>query len=601
MDPGRLRRAPHWRTMLLACGLPLLIAPAAFQCADAAEGFEAKLSGRLTIGSSYRTEATDPLLVTASNAAAAGIAGLANTVNADDANLNFRRNDATSTVVKTYLDLDVVNGDFSALVRVKAWYDYALARQPRPWGNAANGYTAGVPLSDAGFPALSRFSGVALADAFIAGRFIVDGMELTARAGQQNINWGERVSFGGGLQALATIDQPASHRPGAVPQEVRLPVPAMFGRLQLNPAIAVEAYVQTAERHNAIDGCGTFFSANDYVVDGCDKLFAGAPAGSDRLRLAAGAYVKRTDNPFADDQRQFGIASTFKAPALDTEFGLYHARMNARVPVPGGIKSTRLGLPLIAGDADGKNVRYFMETPQGISLTALSFASKREQGLLYGEFSYRPNLPVSLSAGDVLAAFISPTAASLIRSDITALAPGGAYHTYDRFKTGQAQLGIVQEWVSGTGLALTAGGEVVWKHVVSLPNPAIRRYGRADVFGQGPVAGVCTPTAPNAAKQCSLDGYVTPNAWAYRLKLDTRLPAWVNGLVLAPSLSFTHDVKGWSYDGQINEKRQSANLALRAEYRQRYVAELVFTPSWGGDYNALSDRDLFSISVGIKF
>ncbi len=369
----------------------------------------------------------------------------------------------------------------------------------------------------------------------------------------------------------------------------------------MNPAVAVEAYVQTAARPNVLDGCGTFFSPNDYLVDGCDKLFAGAPVGSDRMRQTAGAYISRTNSPFGTDQREYGIGATFKSAALQTEFGLYHARMNSRVQTPGGFKSTRVGLPFIAGDPDGKNVRYFIEFPQGIALTALTFAHKRERGAVYGELSYRPNLPVQLTAGDVLGAFISNTAGSLLRADITALAPGAAFHAYDRFKTTQAQVGMLQEWTTSGGVALNGMAEMVFKHVASLPDPTKRRYGRADVFGLGPVAGACPLNSPSAAKQCSFDGYVTPNAWAYRLRLDARLANVMPGLVLVPSATFTHDVKGWSYDGLINEKRQSLNLALRAEYRQRYLAELVLTPNWGGDYNALSDRDLLSVAVGVKF
>ncbi len=231
MRSGQL---PLFHSRHVAGLLAMVLSLAAAQ-AGAAGGVEAKLSGRVTAGSSYRLEAADPLFLTAANASAAGLLGLANAANADDANLNFRRNDATSTVVKSILDLNLTAGEYSALLRVKAWYDYALKHQPRNWGNAANRYTAGEPLSDAGFPAQSRFDGVALLDAYVAKRFMVDGMEAQLRAGRQTIAWGDRVSFAGGLQSLYAIDQPASRRPGFVPQEVRLPVPALFGRLQVIP------------------------------------------------------------------------------------------------------------------------------------------------------------------------------------------------------------------------------------------------------------------------------------------------------------------------------------------------------------------------------
>ncbi len=43
------------------------------------------------------------------------------------------------------------------------------------------------------------------------------------------------------------------------------------------------------------------------------------------------------------------------------------------------------------------------------------------------------------------------------------------------------------------------------------------------------------------------------------------------------------------------------NLALRFEYRQRYVAEVVYVPIRGGAYNNQADKDQLSLAVGIKF
>ena len=51
----------------------------------------------------------------------------------------------------------------------------------------------------------------------------------------------------------------------------------------------------------------------------------------------------------------------------------------------------------------------------------------------------------------------------------------------------------------------------------------------------------------------------------------------------------------------MNEGRKSANLALRVEYRQRYLAELGYQSSWGGDYNGAADRDTASLALGVRF
>lgn len=62
-----------------------------------------------------------------------------------------------------------------------------------------------------------------------------------------------------------------------------------------------------------------------------------------------------------------------------------------------------------------------------------------------------------------------------------------------------------------------------------------------------------------------------------------------------------HDVKGWVGDMLLNEGRRSLNLALRVEYRQRYLAELGYQPSWGGDDNPAADRDTAPVAVGVTF
>jgi hypothetical protein len=576
-----------------ACGAAVL----ALTALQPAMAVDTKVSGRVTFGSAYRLEAQDPDLLGTLNAAAVGLVGLsASGANADDANTNFRRYDATSTALKGYLDVALQEGGFGALVRIKAWRDFALRDQPRAWGNVANGYAAGQPLSDAGAPLLSRFSGIALADAYLQHTIDIDRLRVFGRIGQQTLNWGERTSFGGGLEALNPRDLPASRRAGATPQETKVPIPALFGRLEFDRTIGIEGFWQTRFKPTAVDMCGTFWSFNDYLVDGCDKVMSGQPVVSDRARLPLGAYLKRLPTPQPQDS-QFGLALTWKSAALATDFGLYHARYAGRTLIPSLRRSSRVGPAIIAGDPDGKNIAFFTEYADAIQIQALTFTHRSGRAEWFGEVSYRPNQPLLISPGDALPPFISPTAPALLRADANAVPPGGLFHGYDRYPMIQAQFGLQRE----LGSMFTGSAEVVAKRVRDLPDQALRRYGRNDIFGVGAINGACAVTTADAARQCSQRGYVSRDALAYRLRLDARLPGLPAGLTGAASVLFVHDVKGWSADGLINEGRRSANLALRFEYRQRYLAEVVYTPTWGGDYNAVADRDQLAVAVGIKF
>ena len=79
------------------------------------------------------------------------------------------------------------------------------------------------------------------------------------------------------------------------------------------------------------------------------------------------------------------------------------------------------------------------------------------------------------------------------------------------------------------------------------------------------------------------------------------MPALAQGLAASASLSFAHDVKGWAGDFLLNEGRKTANLALRFEYRQRYLLEMGWLPNWGGDYNQVADRDVATLAAGVRF
>lgn len=586
------RKSPLPALVLALAGLP------------AAQAAEVTASGRITFGSSVRLEERDPQLLTGVNAAAIGLQGFGSGGNADDANMNYARGDAASTAIKAYLDLAAREGAWSALVRVKAWHDAALEERKRPWGNVANGYALDAPLSDAGAPRLSRFSGVALGEAWL--QYSTQGASpggprYTARLGRQSLNWGERPGMAGtpgGLEALNPKDLPALRRAGAVPQEMRVAAPMLFGRADLGPAFGIEAWYQRHHTPTAIDMCGTLWSLSDYLTPGCDRVMSGPPAVSDRARIPLGATMGRLPTPKVD-KGEYGLGFSWKPGPL--EFGLYHARYNARTALPSLRRSTRVGgPPLLAGNPDGRNMAYFTEYVEGLAITALTFAHKRGRTSFYGEASYRPRLPLMLAPGDVLPPFLSATAPSLLRASANAVPPGGVFHGYDLYAMSQLQLGAGHEWQAGKAV-LAASAEIVGKHLSSLPDPSVRRYGRADIFGVGLINGACTVTTGNAERQCSLRGYATPNSYGYRLRFDARMPALFDGLAGAASLTFAHDLKGWAGDFLLNEGRKTANLALRFEYRKRYLLELSWLPNWGGDYNQVADRDVAALAAGVRF
>ena len=554
------------------------------------------VSGRLVYGAVYRLESPDPRLPFAPNGVAAGVEAINGTgANADDGNLNFRRHQAVSRAVTGLVDIEARQQGTRAMLRLKAWRDWALRDDPRGWGNAINNYTAGVPLYDAGAPPLSRFSGLVVGDAWIEHTISTAHWRLLGRAGQQNLDWGANAGFGGGLEVLNPRDLPASRRAGASAADLKVPVPQLFASAEWDRNVSAEAFYQTRFRPNATDVCGSFGSVSDYSSEGCDKVMSGPPNVNDRERVALGAYLKRLPTPKPQGE-QFGFALRWRLPALGLQLGAYHARYTSRVAIPSLRRATRSGPAIIAGDPDGHNMAFFTEHPDGLRIEALTFAHSSGA---WGELSYRPNQPLQFGPGDALPPFVFPAQPALLRLDAAAVTPGGIFHGYESYPMLQAQLGWRAAPTGPFGLAWSA--EIVAKHIRALPDPALRRYGRSDLFGTGPVNGICAPNASQPSLQCSLRGYVSRNAAALRARVEAPVRLPVDGLSTTAALSYVHDLRGWSADALINEGRRSANLSLRAEYRQRYLAEIAWMPLWGGAYDATADRDVLAVSVGMRF
>lgn len=597
VDRRHAKRAGWTRAVAAVAACPLLAG-----LSDAAETSDPQpapvfsFGGRIGIGAVYRLEDPDLRLPYALNGAAAGVAARNGTgANADDANLNFRRHQAISRAITGSFDVQARYRDTRALLRLKGWRDDALRNDGRSWGSAANNYAAGAALSDAGAPPLTRFSALTVGEAWIEQAIDAGRWRLAGRAGQQTIDWGAGAGFAGGLEVLTPRDLPASRRAGSLPADARVPVPALFASAEYERAIRLEGFYQTHFRPNAVDMCGTFFAVNDYMANGCDKVMSGPPFVSDRARVALGAYLKRLPTP-KPQGAQFGGALLWRLDRFGLRLGAYHAQYTSRVAVPGLRKSTRAGPAYIPGDPDGRNLAFFSEHPDAVRINAVTF---EHRGGAYGELSWRPNQPLLFGPGDGLPPFISANVPAQLRALATSIAPGGLFHGYERYPMWQAQLGFRQapDGPYRIGYAV----EVVAKHVTGLPDQALRRYGRSDVFGAGPVDGVCVPTMTVPALQCSQDGYVSQNAAAWRARVEARLPALAPALVATAALGFVYDVHGWSADSLINQGRRSANASLRFEYRQRYQLELGWQPIWGGRYNASADRDVFAISAGIRF
>jgi hypothetical protein len=596
---GLMTRQPFASALLAMATLPALAADI-----EIAEG-KLSIKGSVTAGVAYRTVSRDTDLLADVNSSQVGIRGTSLTPttgrNQDDGNLNFDKGDPVSQVVNGYLSLDYSSGTYGARASVKAWYDYTYAKGDHPWGNIPNRYQPDAPLSDEGAQMRARFGGAVLDNLYVNGKHSMGSMPFEWSLGWQKLDWGNRYLVVGGLRDLNPIDIPALTRPGMLQreQETRIPVPQIFARLGVTPSTSIEGFYQFHFERSAPNQCGTFYSGVDWYSEGCNAVTVGAL--SDRDALAVGSFLKRADTVMPSDAGQFGVALTHTVADWATKFGLYATRFHSRTGYSGVIKSlSTTGPPFVPGDPAGQNPQYYTEFPEGIRMFGVSFETKFKPATVFGELTYRPNQPLQFNAADLIGAVVSPLAPTTLRDEELALPPGGTLSGFERHKHVQFQAGAVGQVPKVLGAAgLNWGAELIYKGVPDLPDPTVKRFGRVDVFGQGPVNGVCPP--PAAPSQCTTDGYVSRHAWGYRLVAGLLYANVADGVDLIPSLLFGHDVSGWSGDAGILEGRKLVIASLRLNLRSGFVADLSWWPTSGGDYNNQRDRSAAQLWIGQRF
>ncbi|MEO8119883.1 MAG: DUF1302 family protein [Rhodoferax sp.] len=161
-----------------------------------------------------------------------------------------------------------------------------------------------------------------LLDAFVFGKFDLDGRTATARAGRHGLLWGESVFFG--VNAIAGGQMPVDvvklvSVPNTQFKEAIRPVPMVSGQIQLSSTMSVGAYLQTSFAPNRLLASGSYFSNSDPVVEGGENIRLGGP-------LVAG----RTGDIMPKNSGQGGVQLRVRGD--ETDYGFYAIRFHNKLP-----------------------------------------------------------------------------------------------------------------------------------------------------------------------------------------------------------------------------------------------------------------------------
>ncbi len=637
---------PLGRKKILALAIPLMMAAQAQGFEFSMGDLEGQVDSQISMGSSWRTQSAVSELTQ-------NTAGEES--NSDDANKNFQSGDAFSQAFTGNHSLKFSYNNYGGVVSGKYWYDSAMANNSVSHGHGATlpndgqgGATsydnAAGKLDDSGFDDLSKAQGAYLMDAFMYGEFELGDMPLDVRLGRQVVSWGESTFIPGALSNINPYDVVALRRPGAEIKDALLPVNMAYANIGLTEDVSAEAFYQLEYQSTQIPSCGTYFSTNDYASNGCNTLVAAD--GKITVARAENGYTQ------AKDDGQFGAALRFNVG--DTEIGVYAMNVHSRLPmisitkvglndaqIQGGITqaatatvtATVYGLYGITSaehlatlpqpnqdainGAIAQNVTdalndpatafqlrtaviasdtyYMVENTEDQQIAGLSFATTVGPVAVSGELTHTKDVPLQINGPQLTSAALTGLSSSAdLAADVQATELGGVIPSFKKHDVSQLQVTAISTFDQVMGASqLLFVGEVAYTAVQGFDEGAgATKFGRSDLFG------LYNPNGSgDAAKD---DGFLTSNSWGYRARLSAKYPSAIAGINLTPSLSWKHDVEGYSQYGFV-EGDTTLGLSLEASYQEIYSAEISYTQYSGGDYSVTKDRDFASLSMGMQF
>ncbi|MDX2220322.1 MAG: DUF1302 domain-containing protein [Burkholderiales bacterium] len=570
-------------------------------CATSAQAFQFKtqngISGSfdttISYGVSVRAQDPDRALIGISQG------GTARSVNEDDGNRNYKKNDPFANVLKATHELDLKWSNWGMFARGTYFVDFENRENDKlgPEGRKRVGRDA------------------QMLDAFISGSFQPFDKNLRMRVGSQVVSWGESTFIPNGINVINPVDISKLRIPGSELKEAFIPSRMLWLSQEITDKASFEGWVLANHDKIKLDPRGSYFSNNDFASDDGWEVIVGfgrrhdfngrapgnpvgpgtplsAPAAAllGAFDPAASVWAARSSDRNVSDKGQYGVAFRYLSDWNNTEFGLYYMNYHSRIPLFSGIKgtprsaltATPLGVP--AGQSG--TATYFAEYPENIRLIGLSFNTQGPWGVaIQGEYSYRPNNPLQIATPELLLAALG--APNLITGftqlpgqapgvTASALVPNGTYlQGYRNIKTSQFQVTGTKAFpnVFKADQAVIVG-ELGFTKYHDLPSDL--KFNGPAVFLPATALGALASGAGSVQET----GFATTNSYGYRLVGRLDYTGGPFGTNWSPRLAWSHDIKGTS--ATFNEGVKSVNVGVNFEYQKKMTLDLSFTQYGGG-------------------
>lgn len=246
------------------------------------------------------------------------------------------------------------------------------------------------------------------------------------------------------------------------------------------------------------------------------------------------------------------------------------------------------------------NVIGRREYAEDIRMYGMSFNTTVGEASVFGELSYRPNLPIGIATtndllGDLLTQAAFMAAGQTVNIGGQSVVLSDTISNYERVEAFNASLGSIYNFGPSLGFdSLFGVAELASEHLRGSDLQYGSRNGNRYFAGRGNGSYI---------SGFDRDDQVNKNAYGYTLLLSGTWNDVYAGVNLSPFAVYKHDFEGNSHQtGNFIEGRKAYTLGLKASYLNSLEGELQYTEFYGaGQNNATRDRDNIGVNVKYSF
>jgi hypothetical protein len=494
-----------------------------------------------------------------------------NYTNVDDGDLNYKKGDIVSAVIKgTHEVFLKQEGNWAALGRF-TWSTDLKANDTRR-----------TPLDDEAKKAMQQ--SISLLDLWISKEVKLGDNTAKFKLGNQVISWGEDIFIIGGVNSINALDLRKIHIPGTQLKEIFVPAPMLSMATGIVPGVSMEAYYQFKWNSFILDPAGTYWSGADFLGKGgrrgafIPSSVLGAPTGTygdfDPTRgrtlasLQADPGIIPTSKQQPGNNGQFGLNLRFKPKEGDTEFAAFYLRYHDKLPF--------VGFRYDPSFANVINIGAVEQYGKDRELFGLSLNTKAGEWAVGAEVSYRPRDSVGIDPTVPLAGpysyFGNPNFGS---------ATSYTMNGYKDERKWQAHVTGFRFLPSEVSQAVNAAEGYV------MAEAAVTRYPGLDLSGAVPYL---------------LNNYTLPTktSWGYVVEMGlTYANIFQSGWTVSPIVDWYHDVKGVI---PFIEGRKAVALGMNFDLHNTYKVGVNYTSFFGGgNLNLMRDRDVLGANFQYIF